>query len=252
MKTRAAAETASARGMPAAFELAGVGLHRAGTGRVLEGVNLSISLGHVTALVGPSGSGKSSLLRLLNRLEEPTRGKILYRGERLANYPVRELRRRVGFVAQEPVLFPGSVEENLQVAAELAQVPTAGREAAIRAALQAAELEPALLDRSGERLSGGEKQRVTIARALVAAPDVLLMDEPTSALDSATADRLVATVLRMSRQLALTVILVTHRVDEARQIAAYTAILEQGRITRTGPTREVLGYTGGPHQDGSR
>ena len=213
-----------------AFTLSGVSLERRGVGPVLRGVDLSIPAGRVTALVGPSGSGKTSLLRLLNRLEEPTAGEVRYRGRRISDYPVRELRRRVGFVFQSPVLFPGTVRDNLLVAADLAGIPEPDREAEIRSALDAAELDPELLNRSGDRLSGGEKQRVTVARALVSRPDALLLDEPTSALDPGTADRLIDTIRRMSAERGLTVVLVTHRLEEAGRVSQYTAVMDRGRI----------------------
>jgi putative ABC transport system ATP-binding protein len=223
-----------------AFVLAGVSLERPDAGLVLDGIDLEIPARRVTALVGPSGSGKTSLLRLLNRLEEPTAGEIRYGGRPLAGYPVRELRCRVGFIFQSPTLFPGTVRENLAVAAELAGRPPGEWESRMREALAAAELDVDLLERAGDRLSGGERQRVTIARALVASPEVLLMDEPTSALDPATADRLVETVCRMSRERGLTVVLVTHRHDEARRSSDATALLERGRVVAFGCTREVF------------
>jgi putative ABC transport system ATP-binding protein len=239
----------------AAFVLAGVSLRRPGVGMVLHDIDLTVPAGRITAVVGPSGSGKSSLLRLLNRLDDPTAGWISYDGRPLGDYDVRDLRRRVGFVFQAPVLFTGTVADNLAVAAELAGLTQAGRDGSRRGALhgsvddacrhacRAAELDEELLGREVDRLSGGERQRVTIARALVAAPAALLMDEPTSALDPATADRLVDTIRRMSRDAALTVVLVTHRHDEARRVSDLAVLLERGRIAAAGPTADVLTRT---------
>lgn len=230
----------------AAFTLSRVRLENRDSAPILDGIDLELPAGRVTALIGASGSGKSSLLRLLNRLAEPTAGEIRYRGRLLPGYPVRELRRRLGFVFQDPVLFPGTIRDNLDVAAELAGMPPTDRDSAFRRVLAAAELEDVLLDRAGDRLSGGERQRVTIARALLLSPEVLLLDEPTAALDSTTADRLVATVLRMSRQRSLTVVMVTHRLDEARQVSDVVAVMERGRIVDVGPTADVLGPDGPP------
>src|SRR5690606_22598197 len=118
---------------------------------------------------------------LLNRLDDPDAGRILHRGEPLDALPVRTLRCRVGFVFQVPVLFPGTVRDNLRTAGELAGLPAQEAEARLPVALERAGVEDELLDRDGEGLSVGQKQRVTLARALMSAPGVLLLDEPTSA-----------------------------------------------------------------------
>lgn len=236
----------------AAFTLSRVRLETRDSAPILDGIDLDVPEGRVTALIGASGSGKSSLLRLLNRLAEPTAGQIRYRGRMLAEYPVRELRRRLGFVFQNPVLFPGTIRDNLNAAAELAGMPPTERDTAFQRVLAAAELDDELIDRAGDRLSGGERQRATIARALLLSPEALLLDEPTAALDSATADRLVATVLRMSRQHSLTVVMVTHRLDEARQVSDVVAVMDRGRIVDVGPTADVLGpLRSGPAPSGS-
>jgi ABC-type multidrug transport system ATPase subunit len=225
-----------------AFQLRAVRSER-GNGLVLRGVDADIPAGRVTALVGASGSGKSSLLRLLNRLDEATGGSILYRARPLAEYPVRELRRKVGFVFQAPVMFAGTLRDNLHIAAELAGLRVDDADSAVADALAAAELDPALADRPGDQLSGGEAQRANIARALVCTPDVLLMDEPTSALDPDVAERLMDTIVRMSRERGLTVVVATHRLEEARQSSDYTIAMEEGRIRAAGPPDAVLART---------
>jgi putative ABC transport system ATP-binding protein len=275
-------------GLTAAFTLKGVRQVKDGM-TVLDGIELVIPHGAITALVGPSGAGKTSLLRLLNRLDDPVSGDILYRGRAITHYPVRELRRRVGFVFQTPVMFPGTVRENLQAAltlggrAALHEValrrrrrgeralrpscvpthasapaeqeacadtvaPAAGRDAERRmaAAMALAELDGTLCDRDGDRLSGGQKQRVNIARALLTSPDVLLMDEPTSALDPETADRLMETTRRLSQEQHLTVVMVTHRLSEARRTSDMTVVLERGRVVAMGRTADVFGNTTNP------
>jgi putative ABC transport system ATP-binding protein len=213
---------------------------------VLDGVDLEIPQHGVTALVGPSGAGKTSLLRLLNRLDEPTEGEIEYRGLPLGDIPVRRLRRRVGFVFQAPVMFPGTVRDNLRTAAELADPPVGDLESEVRSAMEVAELDSELLDREGDRLSLGQKQRANLARALMNGPEALLMDEPTSALDGETADRLMDTVQRMSRERGLTVVMVTHRLAEAQRVSDVTVVLEAGRVLGVGPTAEVFGQTADP------
>jgi putative ABC transport system ATP-binding protein len=228
-----------------AFVLRGVRQTKAGA-VVLDGVDLEIQERQVTALVGPSGAGKTSLLRLLNRLDDPVRGEILYRGRPLAEYPVRELRCRVGFVFQTPVMFPGTVRENLREAAELAGSAPEDLDDEMRTAMDLAELDGALLSREGDRLSVGEMQRANIARALMTRPDVLLMDEPTSALDPETADRLTETIRHLSSERGLTIVMVTHRLAEARRASDVTVVIEAGRVIEVGCTPEIFGRSQNP------
>lgn len=210
---------------------------------VLDGVELEIKHGEITALIGPSGAGKTSLIRLLNRLDDPFSGEVLYRARPIAEYPVRELRRQVGFVFQTPVMFPGTVRDNLYAASELAEKSRTNLEERLREAMALAELEEALAQRDGERLSVGQKQRVNIARALMTQPEALLMDEPTSALDPETADRLMETVQRLGHERKLTVVMITHRLSEARRASDYTVLMEGGRIVEAGTTAHMFEQT---------
>src|SRR5215475_14235379 len=231
--------------LPAAFTLTGVSQVKAGI-TVLDGVEVDIPHGDIIALVGPSGAGKTSLLRLLNRLDDPVRGEILYRARPITAYPIQALRRQVGFVFQTPVMFPGTVRDNLQVALALGGDHGQDADARMVEAMALAELDRALCDREGDRLSGGQQQRVNIARALLTSPDVLLMDEPTSALDPETADRLMETTRRLSREQHLTIIMVRHRLAEARRSSDRTIVLERGRIVTSGPTVDVFERTTDP------
>ena len=231
--------------LPAAFTLHGVYHVKAGI-TVLDGVEVDMPQGDIIALVGPSGAGKTSLLRLLNRLDDPVRGEIVYRGRPITYYPVQTLRRRVGFVFQTPVMFPGTVRDNLQVALALGGHQDQDADTRIAEVMALAELDRALCDREGDQLSGGQQQRVNIARALLTSPDVLLMDEATSALDPETAERLMETTRRLSREQHLTVIMVTHRLAEARRISDWTIVLERGRVVARGRTVDVFGRTTDP------
>jgi len=213
---------------------------------VLDGVKVEIPHGRIIALVGPSGAGKTSLLRLLNRLDDPVRGEILYRARPITDYPVQALRRQVGFVFQTPVMFPGTVRDNLHMAFALGGDHGHDANARVAEAMALAELDRALCDRAGDRLSGGQQQRVNIARALMTTPDVLLMDEPTSALDPETADRLMETTRRLSREQHLTVVMVTHRLAEARRSSDRTIVLERGRVVASGHTADVFERTTDP------
>jgi putative ABC transport system ATP-binding protein len=207
---------------------------------VLDGIDLELGGGAVTALIGPSGAGKTSLLRLLNRLDDPAGGRLLYNGHPIDEFPVQGLRRQVGFVFQTPVMFPGTVADNLRLASELGANNHSELEKRVQSVLALAELELALLDRVGDTLSVGQKQRVNIARALMTAPEVLLMDEPTSALDPETADRLMETIRRLSHETRLTVIMITHRLAEARQISDSVVLMESGRIVEAGTAARIF------------
>ena len=198
----------------------------------LDDVTLEIPPDGITVLVGPSGSGKSTLLRLCNRLEVPTAGTILYRGRLLATFDPLALRRQVGMVFQRPVLFAGSVRDNLAEANGLSD-PERFADALGRAALDAS-----FLDRPAAELSGGEAQRVCLARSLMADPDVLLMDEPTSSLDGAAVSRLE----RLGRSLAddgMPVVWVTHDLAQLERIADHVAVLLDGTIRFSGGVDEL-------------
>jgi putative ABC transport system ATP-binding protein len=193
------------------FELREVGLDRGGRA-VLDGFNADIPQGS-TAIVGPSGAGKSTLLRLLNRLADPDRGEISYRGRPLGSCEPLALRREVSLVPQLPALLEGTVESNLRYAAELAGEPldcegTLGR----------AGLDPSFAERDVTKLSVGEQQRAMLARALAQRPSVLLLDEPTSALDHAARDRIEAALAELRRELEISVVLVTHDPEQARRL----------------------------------
>ena len=196
---------------PVLFELREVGLDRGGRA-VLDGFSAGIPPGS-TAIVGPSGAGKSTLLRLLNRLADPDRGEISYRGRPLASYEPLSLRREVALVPQLPALLEGTVESNLRYAAELAGEPLD-----CERTLRLAGLDPTFAERDVTKLSVGEQQRAMLARALAQRPAVLLLDEPTSALDHAARDRIEAALAELRRELEISVVLVTHDPEQARRL----------------------------------
>jgi ABC-type methionine transport system ATPase subunit len=222
------------------FELAGITQTR-GDRTVLSDVSVCLPLGGFTALIGPSGAGKSSLLRLLNRLDDPVAGEIRFNGQALKSYEVHNIRRRVGFVFQAPTMFAGSVADNLEAALCIgrhrAGPPAADR---IERALRMVELDAGYCAREARDLSGGEKQRVALARTLITEPEVLLLDEPTSALDPEVAERLTRTLGRLRDEANLTIVMVTHRLIEARVISTHTVMLEAGRVIEAGPTKQLL------------
>ena len=221
------------------FELRGVGQARAGR-TVLQDVDVTIPRHLITVLVGPSGGGKTSLLRLLNRLDDPVRGDILFDGSPIVDYAVTQLRRRVALVFQTPVMFSGTVSDNLAVAAELAGVQDGQFDQQAGQVMLLAELEPSLLERPGGELSVGQKQRVNLARALMTSPEVLLLDEPTSALDPETSRSLMKTIQSLCKDRRLTIVVATHRVSEARDYAHRALVLRDGRVVHSGDSEQVL------------
>ena len=193
------------------FELREVGFDR-GERAVLDAFSASIPLGS-TAIVGPSGAGKSTLLRLLNRLADPDRGEIAFRGRPLRSYDPLALRRQVSLVPQLPALLEGTVESNLRYAAGLA-----GEELDVEATLARAGLDPSFAGRDVAKLSVGEQQRAMLARALAQRPEVLLLDEPTSALDHAARDRIEAALAELRREQEVSIVLVSHDPEQARRL----------------------------------
>ena len=182
----------------------------------------------ITVLAGPSGSGKSTLLRCCNRLELPTAGRVVYRGQDVAEQDPLRLRRRVGMVFQRPTPFPGTVRANLLVAE-----PTLDDGDAVHA-LEAVGLDASFLGRTAADLSGGEAQRVCLARTLVTRPAVVLMDEVTSSVDPAARLGL-ENLARGLAETAVNVVWVTHDLDQLRRLADHVLILIGGRVAHAGP-----------------
>jgi putative ABC transport system ATP-binding protein len=204
---------------------------------LVDDANFEAHTGEVLAIVGPSGSGKTSLLRLLNRLDEPTTGTVFLKGTDYRQIAPRELRRRLGMVTQRPFLFPGTIAENLRFG-------PAQRGETLPAAAIDDLLARVGLDGYGTRdvanLSGGEEQRVSVARTLANSPLALLLDEPTSALDEAAKLEVESLLQNIVREQLLTCIMVTHDIAQASRLADRALLLELGRIVRAGPVNEVL------------
>ncbi len=213
-------------------------LSRAVVGKLLvNDISVQVLQGEVLAVVGPSGAGKSSFLRLLNRLDEPTGGTVLVNDQDYRDMAPRELRRRVGMVMQVAYLFPGTAAANVafgprqngeklsseQIATLLERVGLFGYQ-----------------ERDVSNLSGGEAQRVSLARTLANAPEALLLDEPTSALDDVSARGIEELLLSIIRERRMTCVIVTHNTAQARRIADRTMVLEAGKLVTIAPTKEVL------------
>lgn len=214
------------------FRLDGIEVVRNGR-LVLGPVTLSIASRGPVVVAGPSGAGKSSLLRLLNRLDAPSSGSVSYRGEDLSHIDPIAHRRRVAMVFQRPVVLPGTIADNLRGADPWLD------DAQVAATLDRVGLDPALTNRDARDLSGGEAQRMCLARSLATEPEVVLFDEPTSSLDPASALRIERLATSLDDH-GITAIWVTHDLDQMRRLAAQVVVVIDGRIAQSGPTVEVL------------
>jgi osmoprotectant transport system ATP-binding protein len=208
----------------------------------VDALNLDVARGSIVALIGPSGCGKTTTLRMINRLIEPTAGRIEIEGADVAASPVVELRRGIGYVIQQVGLFP-----HRTIAQNIATVPKAlgwekGRVAArIDELVELVGLDPAMLGRYPDELSGGQQQRVGVARALAADPPVLLMDEPFGAVDPIVRARLQDELIGLQRRVRKTIVIVTHDIDEAIRLADRVALLNIGGVLEQyAPPDELL------------
>lgn len=209
----------------------------AGELALVRGVGFALERGQVLAVTGPSGAGKSTLLRLLNRLDEPTGGSLLLDGEDYRAIPPRQLRRRIGMVMQRPYLFAGTVAANVGYGP--AQHGISLSTAQIDALLQQVGM-AGYGDRDSATLSGGEAQRISIARALANDPEVLLLDEPTSALDPDAKEAIEQLLSGLVRERHATCVWVTHDLEQARRTADLVLRIEAGEGVALGTPGEIL------------
>ena len=229
---------------PLKFNLKNLSLTLTGNNTILHDISLDIPAGEVTCLVGPSGSGKSTLLRCLNRLWEPPAGTVYLDGTDITTLDVLALRRRVGMLFQSPTLFEGTVAENIAYGPALHDITLSPPQ--IEELLEMAGLPGDMASKPALELSGGEAQRAALARALANEPEALLLDEPTSSLDPAATRQVEETVLGLCRSLGLTVVWVSHAMEQVTRIADTMALLVDGRIVERGAPEHLL--SGGHHQ----
>jgi ABC-type methionine transport system ATPase subunit len=208
----------------------------AGEAEILRGVTFAVQAGEVFSVVGPSGAGKSTLLRTINRLLEPTAGNIFLDGAPIEEIDPLELRRRIGMVFQLPALFGDTVEDTV-----LYGVRLTGKRADVEHLLGLAGLAPSLASRNPQSLSVGQQQRVSIARALALEPEVLLMDEPTSALDQVARQRIEDLIGQLNKELGLTIVVVSHALDQVERIADRVVLLVDGRSEGEWSKEEFFG-----------
>lgn len=213
---------------------------RYGTQMAVNDVSFHVAEGELLALVGTSGSGKTTTLKMINRLIEPSAGHVRIAGADVADLAAHVLRRRIGYVFQGIGLFPHlDVAANIGLPLRLAGGDDARRAARIRELLDLVELDPELATRFPHELSGGQQQRVGVARALANAPRLMLLDEPFGALDPPTRDRLQRSFLDVQRRLRLTAVLVTHDMAEALLMADRIGVMRAGRLIQL-DTPDVL------------
>ena len=209
----------------------------------VNAVSLEIAAGEFVALVGGSGSGKTTTLKMINALIRPDSGEVLVGGEAIDSLAPHLLRRRIGYVFQEVGLFPHlTVAENIAITPKLQGQPKAWLDARVDELLDLVDLPRDFAARAPRALSGGQRQRVGVARALAAGPKIMLMDEPFGALDPVTRDALGAEYRRLHERLALTTVMVTHDITEAVLLADRIVIMDAGRIRADGTAHDLLSH----------
>ena len=209
---------------------------------VLEHLSLKIPRGEFVTMIGSSGSGKTTALKMVNRLIEPTSGTILVNGRNVRDVDPIQLRRNIGYAIQGSVLFPHmTVEENISYVPNLLNKRDHKRTRnAVRTWMDIVGLPKDLLERYPSELSGGQQQRVGIARALAASPDILLMDEPFGAVDEITRGQLQVEISRIHRETGITVMFVTHDIGEALRLGTRVLVLDAGKVQQYGAPEEIL------------
>lgn len=209
---------------------------------IIPDLSLKIEKGEFVTIIGSSGCGKTTALKMINGLIEPTSGDIFVDGENIKDKDMIELRREIGYAIQGSVLFPNmTVEQNISYVPSLLNKKDRKRtERAVDKWMNIVGLDPSMSDRYPSELSGGQQQRVGIARALAASPDKLLMDEPFGAVDAITRDQLQNELKRIYEQTKITILFVTHDIEEALMLGTKVLVMEHGEIQQYAPPKELI------------
>lgn len=218
-----------------------VSLHCPLGGQILNNLNFEIKKGEFFVLVGPSGSGKTTTLKLINRLIEQSSGDITFEGKRLKDYNLRELRLEIGYVLQQIALFPNlTVEQNIALIPEIKKMSRVDIKNKIIELLEKVGLNAQqYMNRYPKELSGGEKQRIAILRAIISNPKVLLMDEPFSALDPISKTQLQELIKTLHNEYHMTTVFVTHDMNEAIKLADRVCLMKRGEIVQLSTPLEI-------------
>ena len=224
------------------IEFINVGMTYPGGNVGLKNINLTINESEITVFIGPSGSGKTTLLKMINRLEDNTTGEVKINGKNVKEYNIHKMRWDIGYALQQVALFPHmNVEENIAIVPELKKWKKEKINARIDELLNMVGLEPEKYrKRKSSELSGGEAQRVGIARALAADPKIILMDEPFSALDPITRASLQEDVKKLQKQIHKTIVFVTHDIEEAFLLGDKICIIQDGELIQSGTKQEII------------
>lgn len=209
---------------------------------VLRQIALAVEKGEFLVIIGPSGCGKTTLLKMINGLVQPVEGEVLVEGERLSACDLTSLRRRIGYAVQGAKLFPHlTVEDNICYVPGLdKKLSKEDRRKLSGKMLELVELPAELAKRFPRQLSGGQKQRVGIARAMAASPDILLMDEPFGAVDEITRRALQGELLALQKKTGITIVFITHDIEEAFKLGSRILIMKDGVIWQEGKKEELL------------
>lgn len=208
--------------------------------QVIQNLSFSIDPGEIVTLVGTSGAGKSTILRLIIGLDEKNEGDIFFQDKKTDLWKITELRRKIGFVAQLPYLFPGTVRDNILYAPTIHKTLLKDESTFVTSLLESVGLPGNLADRKHSDLSVGQQMRVSLARTLANNPVMLLLDEPTAALDPSTAMQILQLILDLNRNQGYTVLAVTHDLQSAWNLGGRCLFLHQGRIEEQGPVEKLL------------
>ncbi|HWQ18850.1 MAG TPA: phosphate ABC transporter ATP-binding protein [Methanotrichaceae archaeon] len=217
------------------------GLYKSyGRAEILKEIDLKADRGEILAIIGPTGAGKTTLLRMIDLIDVPTKGQIFFEGQEVSSLPERQklaVRRRIAMVFQKPVMFNSSVYDNVAYGL---RIRGRGRDReAVQKALELVGLS-GYEGRDATTLSGGEMQRIALARAMVIEPEVLLLDEPTANLDPGTASSIDDLIRKLARDKGTAVIISTHNMRQCRRLADRVAVMRVGRITKVSRPEEIF------------